>query len=380
MSLKTITDLKVESLSNKGLGIVKISGRAYLVEGVYPEDLITVELDDEWPAYSEVKLLSLERPSPKRVAPECEHFGSCRGCTLMALDYNEQLALKTEKLRHQLEKNQIATTSLRPILPSPKTIGYRNRGQFKVNETQIGYADKFGKEIIPIHSCRILSDSCRKFFHDLHSTLPNPDLAPGIGYEWNYIDFNQGTTLENYKLNTRLPFAQGNTEINSLMKDWLKTKLEETAAHKTVVEFFCGSGNFTEIASRSPAREVVAIEVQGIAVEELKKKNFHKVKIIEEDLFKSNVWKKLEPEIKKAGVWLLDPPRAGLNYQRAWIKTMPKLTDIFYISCEPESFARDIAQFVRLGFEVEEILPVDQFPHTIHFEILSHLKRKNVCP
>lgn len=374
MTIMRASSLTVESLSNKGLGLVKIDQRPFLVEGVYPQDKITVDYDDQAAPYSEIRLVAIDSPSPHRVQPFCEHFGHCRGCTLMALDYSEQLKLKTEKLKHLLEKNHLDTSVVKPILASPQTRGYRNRGQFKVSETQIGYADKYGKQILPITSCPILNQDGQAFLADLLKTLPNENLAPGQGFSWNFIDFDSRTTLTNFTLNQRLPFSQGNDGANLLMKKWLEEKLITAAPGKKVVEFFCGSGNFTEVIAHSKAADILAIEVQGSALEELKAKQLPRVKIREENLFQSNVWKKIAEELEKAQVWVLDPPRSGLNYQRAWIKSMPELTDIFYISCDPASFSRDCAQFVKMGFELIEVQPLDQFPHTIHFEVLGHLK------
>ena len=72
----------------------------------------------------------------------------------------------------------------------------------------------------------------------------------------------------------------------------------------------------------------------------------------------------------------VDPPRAGLaeSFRRALCAVAPKR--IVYISCNPETLARDIDKLRREGYKVERIQPVDMFPHTTHIETVVLLSKK----
>jgi tRNA/tmRNA/rRNA uracil-C5-methylase (TrmA/RlmC/RlmD family) len=70
---------------------------------------------------------------------------------------------------------------------------------------------------------------------------------------------------------------------------------------------------------------------------------------------------------------LLDPPRAGLDRKaiEALLRLEPK--EILYISCNPVTQAANIAEFT--GYQLVQVQPVDQFPHTPHIENIALLKR-----
>ena len=73
----------------------------------------------------------------------------------------------------------------------------------------------------------------------------------------------------------------------------------------------------------------------------------------------------------------MDPPRAGSDerFLTSLAGLAPK--KIVYISCNPETLQRDLQFLVRAGYHVQEIQPVDMFPHTNHVEtvvLLSKLK------
>ena len=75
-------------------------------------------------------------------------------------------------------------------------------------------------------------------------------------------------------------------------------------------------------------------------------------------------------------VVLMDPPRAGSDEQ--FLTSLAGLAPkkIVYISCNPETLQRDLQFLVRAGYHVQEIQPVDMFPHTNHVETVCLLSRK----
>mgnify|MGYP003296580921 CR=1 FL=1 len=83
-------------------------------------------------------------------------------------------------------------------------------------------------------------------------------------------------------------------------------------------------------------------------------------------------------EDKSAGidVVFMDPPRAGSdeNFMSSVVKLAPR--KVVYVSCNPETLARDLKYFTKNGYKVENAVPVDMFPHTHHVENVVALKRK----
>ena len=75
-------------------------------------------------------------------------------------------------------------------------------------------------------------------------------------------------------------------------------------------------------------------------------------------------------------VVFLDPPRAGSTPEciAAVNKMRPKR--IVYVSCDPETLARDIAAFTRLGWHPAKFCPIDLFPQTKHVETVVLMSRQ----
>ena len=72
----------------------------------------------------------------------------------------------------------------------------------------------------------------------------------------------------------------------------------------------------------------------------------------------------------------MDPPRAGSDH--AFLSSLLQLGPkrIVYISCNPETQARDLSFLTRRGYKVRRIQPVDMFPYTDHVETIVCLDKQ----
>jgi len=77
----------------------------------------------------------------------------------------------------------------------------------------------------------------------------------------------------------------------------------------------------------------------------------------------------------RADVVVVDPPRQGL--ERAVLDGVAQLQPrrIVYVSCDPSTLARDLKAFVRHGFHLKAVWPLDLFPQTYHIESIILLER-----
>ena len=78
-----------------------------------------------------------------------------------------------------------------------------------------------------------------------------------------------------------------------------------------------------------------------------------------------------------ADVVILDPPRAGSDERFLSAVTTVAPERVVYVSCNPETLARDLGYLTRHGYRVERIQPVDMFPHTEHVETVCLLVLRN---
>ncbi|MBQ7357716.1 MAG: hypothetical protein IJW65_03160 [Clostridia bacterium] len=75
-------------------------------------------------------------------------------------------------------------------------------------------------------------------------------------------------------------------------------------------------------------------------------------------------------------VVVIDPPRKGTTAELMNYLSDIGVNNIVYVSCGPDTLARDCAYFKKLGYEIGKVTPVDLFPGTGHVESVVCLTRK----
>ena len=180
-------------------------------------------------------------------------------------------------------------------------------------------------------------------------------------------------------------FTQPNPAVNVHMIEWA-IKQAKKVEGGDFVESYCGLGNFTiplsayfdrvlatEISKRSiyAAKEncilndVSNIEFIRLSSEEMtqalnKEREFRRLSEIDLDSYDFSTV-------------LVDPPRAGLDVDT--IKLIQNMKNIIYISCNPETLARDLVELTKTH-DIDDAAIYDQFPHTHHVESGVFLRKK----
>ena len=75
-------------------------------------------------------------------------------------------------------------------------------------------------------------------------------------------------------------------------------------------------------------------------------------------------------------VVLMDPPRSGSTEEFIRAVAAVKAKRVVYVSCGPDTLARDLGVFRKLGYEAKGAWPVDMFPGSVHVETVCLLSRK----
>ena len=138
---------------------------------------------------------------------------------------------------------------------------------------------------------------------------------------------------------------------------------------ETVVDAYCGTGTIGIFASRNAAR-VIGVENNRDAVRDAisnaKANRADNVRFYTADA--SDFLQDMAKAGEHADVIILDPPRAGSDERFLSAVTTVAPERVVYVSCNPETLARDLGYLTRHGYRVERIQPVDMFPHTEHVE------------
>ena len=151
----------------------------------------------------------------------------------------------------------------------------------------------------------------------------------------------------------------------------------DLSGKETVLDAYCGTGTIGIIASPK-AKRVVGVELNVDAVKDAKvNAKLNEVKNIE--FYEDDAGRFMVKAARNGehyDVVIMDPPRAGasLDFLKCLVTLSPK--KVVYISCNPETQARDVAFLVKHGYRAKKIQPVDMFPHTDHVECVVSLTRK----
>ena len=162
---ETIT-LKIEKLSNLGLGIAKLDGYVIFVEKACPGDIVKVRVGKKNKNFANAKIIEVIEPSPHRVEPFCPMQKVCGACQLQFIDYNYQLELKKQIVEDAMHSIYGKEVEVRDVIPSPQNREYRHKIQYPVAETKeskrilAGYFKTGSHEIVNIKYCPIQPSYC----------------------------------------------------------------------------------------------------------------------------------------------------------------------------------------------------------------------------
>lgn len=151
--------------------------------------------------------------------------------------------------------------------------------------------------------------------------------------------------------------------------------MAQLTGKESVIDAYCGVGTIGLIAART-AGQVLGVENNASAIQDAKE-NAKRNQITNIHFTCADAGEYMQyiaEEGEHVDVVLMDPPRAGSDacFLRALLRLAPQ--KIVYISCNPETQARDLA-VLRCDYRVKKIQPVDMFPHTNHIECVVKLCR-----
>lgn len=169
-------------------------------------------------------------------------------------------------------------------------------------------------------------------------------------------------------------------QVNSVQTEVLYNKAIEFAGltgEETVIDAYCGIGTIGMVAS-DKAKEVIGVELNKEAIRDAitnaKLNGCKNIEFYNNDAGKFMVG--LPSQDKKVDVVFMDPPRSGSSqeFMDSVLKLRPNR--VVYISCGPESLARDLKYITKKGlYEVEKMVACDMFPFTKHVESVVLLSR-----
>lgn len=143
-----------------------------------------------------------------------------------------------------------------------------------------------------------------------------------------------------------------------------------------VIDAYCGTGTIGIIAA-DYVKEVIGVELNRDAVKDAiinaKRNQVKNISFYQADAGKFMV--QLAEQNEKIDVVIMDPPRSGSSevFLQSVIKLAP--ANVVYVSCNPETLARDLKVLVKAGYQAKTAIPVDMFPFAEHVETCALLTK-----
>ncbi len=424
-----VPPLTIETLVNGGAGLARYAGRVVFIPHVAVGDIVSCRVTRIKKSFLEAEICEVVQPSPVRQQPVCPVAGECGGCQWQHLPYSEQLHWKESLFRESLVRQcHIDSAKVLPILTAPQEWNYRSRIQIKCEKRGDTFVTGFFRprshDIVAIDHCPLIASELNNLLYSFRQLFDNSAYAAHISQIDLMVDDRKKSAAVIHYAGDKISALVETIEAASLPADILlqtetRHKLMPVTGHgtltievddpsipldysagsfaqinleqnrrmvknvidlaslsgaETVVDLFCGMGNFSlPLAKR--VGQVVGVEASKSSIK-MANKNCRRQNIKNATFYNRSAVGALTFFLQQRPVDLvvLDPPRSGA------IEVMKELIDrpikrIIYVSCDPQTLTRDLKILVKGGYELVSSQPVDMFPQTHHCESITLLQR-----
>ena len=408
--------LVIDHVGHRGDGVALAGGEAIYVP--YTLGGETVEVTDV-PGHhpDRRRLLTVEKPSRERIAPFCQHFGVCGGCAIQHWDVERYRAWKHALVVEALTQAKL-DCAVAPLIDAHgkgrrRITLHARMGTHEV--LKVGYAAASTHDIIPIDRCPIL-DPALDGALEAAWALAEPLIASGKPLDIQVTASDNGLDVdvrgsgplkpamvaslsrvadkhrlarltrhgELVLVRSAPTVKMGNATVALPPGSFLQATVagEETLAAlvaehcgraKSIADLFCGVGPFAlRLATRA---RIAAFDSDAAAIASLQKAahapGLKPVKAEARDLFRRPL---VAQELREFDCIVFDPPRQGAEAQARQLAAS-QVPCIVAVSCNVATFARDARILHDGGYRLTEVMPIDQFRHSAHVEIVAQLVR-----
>lgn len=403
--------VQITDVTTGGRGVARLDGKVCFIPGVLQGETVTIEILKDRGGFLEARATSVVSPSPHRITPVCplasdlsrltSHISpltsSCPGCCYQHVTYEEEILIKNRQFQSILTRQAGCTEDIfqQPV-PSPSALGYRNKlslhGQIDGKDRRLGYFTEDNLTVLDVPACPLAVAPINVLLKELHEapsfrrTLRS-DMAiifrwtQKDGAQWwrNIAAANDIWLVESSVLGPlsvpRDSFYQMNPGLADLLVHALLRKLSEPLPH-VAIDLYCGVGVFALAAATLKIPRVIGMDVDGPGIKAAAY-NAKKMGLTSIEWITANAEKglsKLHLDQPEQTSLIVDPPRTGMGREmiRDIIKQRP--ARILYISCAPDTMARDANWLKEGGYRIHSAQLFDMFPRTAHFESLTELR------
>lgn len=407
--------LVIDHVGHRGDGVSLSSGETLYVPYTLAGE--TVEAASVPGHPDRRKLIAVEAASPQRIAPFCPHFGVCGGCAIQHWMPEHYQAWKRgiviETLHTAKVDGEVADLIDAHGQGRRRATFHARMGGHEI--LKVGFSATGSHDIIPIDRCPILDpgldgalEAAWALAEALKPTGKPLDIQATATTNGLDIDVRGSGPLPPARITALSRIAEqhrlarltrhgelilmrnapivpmGTAQVTLPPGSFLQATSagEDTLARlvaerlgkaKTIADLFCGVGPFAlRLAEKA---RIIALDSDAGAIASLQKAagtpGLKPIKAEARDLFRRPL---MPQELRDIDAVVFDPPRQGAQAQAKQLAAS-KVPVIVAVSCNVTTFARDVRLLIDGGYKLETIVPVDQFRHTPHVELVARLAR-----
>ena len=400
-------EIRIEKLVYGGFGLGRRGGKVVFVPFSLPGDRLLVRTLAEKKTFTRARIVKILEPGPGRVEPPCPYFGSCGGCQWQHLDYARQVDAKREILEgifhHRFPETRELLIGMKA---STRDYGYRSRARFQVRgcgpDARVGFFRSQSHDVEDIHSCPLLQptlnsglESIRRSCREASNPGP-PEIELACvedmhSWEAARLSADSDEAADSYQtdgkrdppvLERRIgeytvvispaAFFQAN---DFMLAELVASVMDQSGAdaNRPALDLFCGVGLFTLPLARR-FKEVEGVDSSALACE-LAHRNVAAAGFGNVRITCSSVEEWIESPTRPFDLIVLDPPRVGAGPEVMTRISQLSPEAIVYVSCDPQTLARDVSLLPPGQYRIDSIQGLDLFPQTFHFETVLKLQR-----
>ena len=375
--------------------MAQYQGWDVFVFGGIPGETVVAEILRIQRKYLAARVVELIQGSELRVEPPCPYYGECTGCQWQHLDYSAQLTVKKSRVVDALERvGGLSHQPVAAVIPSPDQYGYRNHARFTVGPAgSLGFVHRETRRFVAIDRCMLMHQGINDLLTQLRGrcsettqlairagkntgdylvqpTLKNPAVPVPTGQK-HYLE-----SVGDQRFRVASPsFFQVNVEQTSQLVEVVRNVLDLRGS-EVLVDAYAGVGTLAILLAPYVAN-VIAIEESSAAVADAQE---NAAGLTNVKFLTGKTEEMLSQLATRPDAVVLDPPRAGCQPQalRSLLEIAPE--KVAYVSCDPESLARDLKILVDGGYHLDQVQPLDMFPQTHHVECVAALTLRKGYP
>lgn len=404
-------DVRVVALDDEARGIGP-GPRPFVVPGALAGEYVRATLVHAGQRARYGRLAQVVTPAKERVPVDCAHFLDCGGCDLLHASL---------PLQHQFKRGRVAQalglplSQVAEVVPSPLAFGYRTLAKLVVGPGVLGSYRPRTHEVVDMRGCSIHAPVVERVVE-----RARVHLAQRQAEELRYVvvrafdDAHVGVLLVTRSLGSAEAEALGQvlagdvavrevlvqenrSEGDAIFGDGPSRRLSgdpapavaafaqinpgaaaqlyQVAARllapagQSVLELYAGSGGLSAVLLAAGAARIDAVEVVPAAVDVAQARGLG-------PNFSIRCGSAEELPLAPHPLVVVNPPRKGLGPVADRLSAL-HFTRLVYVSCNPDSLARDLRRLTIAApdLRIAEVVPVDLFPQTRHVETVVLLQR-----